>query len=117
MRKTVSQRIFAVDDDKEIVRLERADFQVLVANDGKTALHAIRRDGPDLVVMDLMLPDRDGWEITRFIRSGSTLKSIPIVMLTAGVEDMDKVVGLELRADDCVTKPFLVGWALTLSGG
>ena len=107
----MSQRILVVDDDKEIVRLvraylEREGFQVLVAYDGKTALHAIRRDRPDLVVLDLMLPDHDGWEITRVVRSDSTLASTPIVMLTARVEDTDKIVGLELGADDYVTKPF-----------
>jgi two-component system alkaline phosphatase synthesis response regulator PhoP len=105
------QRILVVDDDKEIVRLlraylEQAGFQVLVAYDGETALHAVRRERPDLIVLDLMLPDRDGWEITRLVRGDPTVASTPIVMLTARVEDTDKVVGLELGADDYVTKPF-----------
>jgi two-component system alkaline phosphatase synthesis response regulator PhoP len=107
----VPQRILVVDDDREIVRLvraylEQAGFEVLVAYDGETALHAMRRDKPDLVVLDLMLPDRDGWEITRIVRSTPTLAKLPIVMLTARVEDTDKIVGLELGADDYVTKPF-----------
>ena len=105
------QRILVADDDKEIARLvraylEQAGFEVLVAYDGETALHAIRRDRPDLVVLDLMLPDRDGWEITRIVRSTPVLAELPIVMLTARVEDTDKIVGLELGADDYVTKPF-----------
>ena len=107
----MSQRILVVDDDREIVRLvraylEQAGFAVYVAYDGETALHAVRRERPDLIVLDLMLPDRDGREITRLVRSDSALASTPIVMLTARVEDTDKIVGLELGADDYVTKPF-----------
>ena len=110
-RPTVPHRILVVDDDREIVRLvraylERSGFRVLVAYDGTTALQVLRRDRPDLVVLDLMLPDRDGWEITRDARSDPALASIPIVMLTARVEDTDKIVGLELGADDYITKPF-----------
>jgi two-component system alkaline phosphatase synthesis response regulator PhoP len=105
------KRILVVDDDKEIVRLVRAyleqsGFEVLVAYDGETALHAMRHDRPDLVVLDLMLPDRDGWDITRVVRSTPALSKLPIIMLTARVEDTDKIVGLELGADDYVTKPF-----------
>ena len=107
----MSQRILVVDDDRQIVRLlraylEQAGFQVLVAYDGETALQAVRRERPDLVVLDLMLPDRDGREITRLVRGDAVLASTPIVMLTARVEDTDKIVGLELGADDYVTKPF-----------
>jgi two-component system alkaline phosphatase synthesis response regulator PhoP len=107
----ITQRILVVDDDKGIVRLvaaylKQAGFLVLTAYDGETALHAIRRERPDLVVLDLMLPDRDGWDITRIIRGDSALASTPIIMLTARVEDTDKIVGLELGADDYVTKPF-----------
>jgi DNA-binding response OmpR family regulator len=104
-------RILVVDDDKQIVRLvrsylEQAGYQVQTAADGETALHTIRRDRPDLVVLDLMLPDRDGWEITRMVRSDPALAGLPIIMLTARVEDTDKIVGLELGADDYITKPF-----------
>jgi two-component system alkaline phosphatase synthesis response regulator PhoP len=105
------QRILVVDDDKQIVRLvqsylERAGFLVLTAYDGETALHAIRRERPDLIILDLMLPNRDGWEITRLIRGEPGLASLPIIMLTARVEDTDKIVGLELGADDYIPKPF-----------
>jgi len=79
---------------------------VLTAGDGETALHVIRHDDPDLVVLDLMLPDLDGWEITRIIRSDPGLAGLPIVMLTARVEDTDKIVGLEIGADDYIAKPF-----------
>jgi two-component system alkaline phosphatase synthesis response regulator PhoP len=106
-----TQRILVVDDDKEIVRLvgaylEQAGFQVLTAYDGEAALHSLRRDRPDLVVLDLMLPDRDGWDITRIVRGDSAMAHTPIIMLTARVEDTDKIVGLELGADDYITKPF-----------
>lgn len=104
-------RILVVDDDKEIVRvlkayLKQEGFDVLTAYDGETALHAIRRERPDLVVLDLMLPGRDGWDITRILRGDENLASIPIIMLTARVDDTDKIVGLELGADDYITKPF-----------
>ncbi len=105
------QRILVVDDDKSILKvlrgyLEQAGFQVLVAADGESALHMLRRERPDLVILDLMLPDRDGWEVTRIVRADRTLAATPIIMLTARVEDTDKIVGLELGADDYVTKPF-----------
>jgi len=104
-------RILIVDDDYEIVRLvkaylEKAGYTVLSAYDGETALHALRREHPDLMVLDLMLPDRDGWDLTRLIRADHALKGIPIIMLTARVEDSDKIVGLEIGADDYITKPF-----------
>jgi two-component system alkaline phosphatase synthesis response regulator PhoP len=104
-------RILVVDDDKKIVRLvqsylEQIGFQVLTAYDGETALQIIRRERPDLMVLDLMLPDRDGWEITRLVRGDPSLTTLPIIMLTARVEDTDKIVGLELGADDYITKPF-----------
>jgi len=107
----MARRILVVDDDREIVRLLRAyleqnGFEVLTAYDGERALHILRRERPDLVVLDLMLPDRDGWEVTRIVRSDPNLAATPIIMLTARVEDYDKIVGLELGADDYVTKPF-----------
>lgn len=105
------QRILVVDDDKEVVRLmraylEQAGYEVLVAYDGDTAVHILRRDKPDLLLLDLMLPDRDGYDITRLVRADPTLAGIPIIMLTARVEDTDKIVGLEMGADDYVTKPY-----------
>ncbi len=105
------RRILVVDDDKEVVRLiraylEQAGFEVLAAYDGETAVHVLRRERPDLLLLDLMLPGRDGWDITRLVRADPTLAHTPIIMLTARVDDTDKIVGLELGADDYVTKPY-----------
>ena len=107
----MAKRILVVDDDQQIVRLarsflEQAGFSVYVAYDGGTAMQTIRREHPDLVVLDLMLPNPDGWEITRRIRADKKLFTIPILMLTARVEDADKIAGLQLGADDYLTKPF-----------
>lgn len=107
----MSSRILVVDDDKQIVRLlrsylEKAGFEVHVAFDGDSALQEIRSQRPDLVVLDLMLPGRDGWEVTRIVRSDEHLQATPIIMLTAQVEDTDKIIGLEIGADDYIPKPF-----------
>ena len=104
-------RILVVDDDRSIVKilrgyLEQAGYEVLAAHDGDEAMYLLRRERPDLVLLDLMLPDRDGWEITRLVGSDERLAGTPIIMLTARVEDTDKIVGLELGADDYITKPF-----------
>ncbi len=106
-----SYSILVVDDDREIVRivrayLEQANFKTLAAYDGATALHTIHHEHPDLVVLDLMLPDQDGWTITRQLRNDPNLAALPIIMLTARIEDADKIIGLELGADDYITKPF-----------
>ncbi len=103
--------ILVVDDDTEIVRvvrayLEQAGFRVSTAYDGHSALHAIRRESPDLVVLDLMLPDQDGWTIIRTVRADAQLTGLAVIMLTARVDDTDKIIGLELGADDYITKPF-----------
>jgi len=108
------QRILVVDDDREIVRLiqaylEQNGYEVLVAYDGETALHVLRRERPDLMLLDLMLPRRDGRDVTRVVRGDVGLAALPIIMLTARVEDHDKIIGLELGADDYVTKPFNPG--------
>lgn len=107
----MNERILVVDDDKEIARLlrsylEQAGYAVLVAHDGSAALHALRRERPDLLLLDLMLPDKDGWTVTRTIRSDPQLADTLIIMITARVEDTDKILGLELGADDYITKPF-----------
>jgi two-component system alkaline phosphatase synthesis response regulator PhoP len=107
----LKHKILVVDDDREVVRLmraylEQAGYQVLMAYDGETAVHTLRREKPDLMLLDLMLPDRDGWDITRLVRGDPALAHIPIIMLTARVDDTDKIVGLEMGADDYVTKPY-----------
>ena len=104
----MSGKILVVDDEAKIVKLvrsylEQAGFTVVEANDGQTALIQARREKPDLVVLDLGLPGIDGIEVTRILRRE---RDTPIIMLTARVEDTDRIVGLELGADDYVTKPF-----------
>ena len=106
-----TQQILVVDDDKSITKivkayLEQAGYRVLVDFDGESAMHTLLSEKPDLLILDLMLPDRDGWDITNSIRNDKRLAATPIIMLTARVGDSDKIVGLELGADDYVTKPF-----------
>ena len=104
----MTQTILVVDDEIRIVQLvrdylERAGFAVLTAHDGQAALALARIEQPDLIVLDLMLPGMDGLDVCRRLRQVS---GVPIIMLTARVEEADRVVGLELGADDYVTKPF-----------
>lgn len=101
-------KILLVDDERKILSLvraylEREGYQVVEATDGQQGLEAFRRESPDLIVLDLMLPKLDGLEVCREIRRTS---AVPIIMLTARGEDIDKLVGLELGADDYMTKPF-----------
>jgi len=104
----VTHTILVVDDEARIVKLvrdylERAGFAVLSARDGETAVLLARREQPDLIILDLMLPGVDGLDVCRRLRQES---AVPIIMLTARVEEADRIVGLELGADDYVTKPF-----------
>lgn len=101
-------KILIVDDERNIVELVRLylgaeGYTVVVATDGITALEQFRTEQPDLVVLDIMLPGLDGWEVCRRLRQHS---QIPIIMLTARGEAVDRIVGLELGADDYVVKPF-----------
>lgn len=101
-------KVLVVDDDENVVRLislylKREGYSVLEAQDGESAVRMHRRHRPDLVVLDIMLPGIDGWEVCRLLREEY---GTPIIMLTARDEDYDKVLGLELGADDYVTKPF-----------
>jgi DNA-binding response OmpR family regulator len=105
----MEQRVLVVDDDptvSDVVRryLERADYAVRLAADGQAALDAYAEERPDLVVLDLMLPGIDGLEVCRRLRA--TDRGLPIIMLTALGEESDRVLGLEIGADDYVTKPF-----------
>ncbi|HET89380.1 MAG TPA: response regulator transcription factor [Chloroflexi bacterium] len=100
--------ILVVDDEQQIVRLVRAyledaGYRVVVARDGQEALYVARHEKPDLVVLDLMMPGMDGWDFIRRYRQG---RDTPVIMLTARIEEADQVLGLELGADDYVTKPF-----------
>lgn len=103
--------VLVVDDDQALVRLlvgylEQAGFSTRSAFEGGAVLPLLRHNPIDLVVLDLMLPNRDGWAITRTMRDDPELCNIPIIMLTARVGDADKLFGLELGADDYITKPF-----------
>jgi DNA-binding response OmpR family regulator len=102
------KKILVVDDEPKIVQvardyLEHAGFDVAEAFDGRSALAAARAEKPDLIVLDLGLPDLDGLDVTRTLRKET---NVPIIMLTARAEETDKLVGLELGADDYITKPF-----------
>lgn len=103
-----NRSILVVDDEERMVRfirlnLEHDGFQVISAFRGQQAINAIREDMPDLVLLDVMMPDLDGFEVLRIVRETS---SVPVIMLTAKGEEDDRVRGLELGADDYVTKPF-----------
>ena len=107
----MARKILVVDDEAVLVEtiaynLEQAGYQVITAADGGSALEAARRETPDLVILDIMLPEMDGLEVCRQLRREHTTATIPIMMLTAKGDEIDKVVGLEVGADDYVTKPF-----------
>jgi two-component system alkaline phosphatase synthesis response regulator PhoP len=105
----MSATILIVDDETQIVRvlqgyLEKASFAVLTAYDGAQALRMARQERPDLILLDLMLPGMDGMEVCRILRQEQ--QTTPIIMLTARVEETERIIGLELGADDYITKPF-----------
>ncbi len=104
----MTYKILVADDERDLLNtvrayLEDAGFQVLVVTNGRDAVAAVRHDKPDLVILDLMMPVMDGWETARHIRREG---AVPIIMLTARVNDADKIAGLEMGADDYITKPF-----------
>jgi two-component system phosphate regulon response regulator PhoB len=105
------KRIYVVEDEQDLAEvlrfnLEKTGFAVEVLARGDTALEAIRRRAPDLVLLDLMLPGLDGLELTRILKREPATARIPLVMLTARTEEVDRIVGLELGADDYIAKPF-----------
>jgi len=105
------ERILVVDDDVDIagfikIELEMAGFEVVVAHDGETALDLVTRCEPDLIILDLMMPILDGVELTRRLRADAMTSALPIIMLTAKGQTVDKVLGLTAGADDYVVKPF-----------
>jgi phosphate regulon transcriptional regulator PhoB len=104
-------KVLVIDDEKDIVsllryHLEKAGFQCLEGMDGAAALRLVREHRPDLLILDLMLPGMDGLEICRHLRQDAATSRLPILMLTAKTEEVDRVVGLEVGADDYVVKPF-----------
>ena len=107
----MSARILVVEDEPDILELVRLNlsqegFTVFTAENGDEGLAMVRRQWPDLVVLDLMLPDRSGTEVCREIRSDPRARDTPVIMLTAKAEEVDRIVGFELGADDYFTKPF-----------
>jgi DNA-binding response OmpR family regulator len=103
-----NEQLLIVDDERNIVELielyaRQAGYRTSHAYDGQAALEIVQRQSPELIVLDLMLPKVDGWEVCRQVRARS---DVPIIMLTARDDDVDKIIGLELGADDYLTKPF-----------
>ena len=104
----MSKHILVIDDDKNICEviklyLKKEGFEVVIANDGQVGIDEFARETPALIVLDIMMPIKDGWEVLKHVRKTST---VPVIMLTAKGETFDKVLGLELGADDYIVKPF-----------
>ena len=107
----MSEKILVVDDEKDLVdlvvyNLEKAGYRTLRAHDGEVAVRKALTEGADVVVLDVMLPLLDGWEVLKRLRADPKTAKLPVLMLTARGEETDKVLGLELGADDYLTKPF-----------
>lgn len=111
MRETMSEKILIADDEADVRGLVRsnlkaAGFGVLEADDGREVLEKAQRELPALIVLDLMLPELSGLDVCKALKADSLTAKIPIIMLTAKAEEIDRIVGLELGADDYITKPF-----------
>jgi DNA-binding response OmpR family regulator len=107
----VNKRVLVVDDEPDAVELvafnlKAAGFDVISAEDGEVALTKARKFSPDLIILDVMLPSVDGLEVCKILRRDPATSELPIIMLTAKAGEIDRVLGLELGADDYVTKPF-----------
>jgi phosphate regulon transcriptional regulator PhoB len=107
----VKEKILIVDDERDIIKmldynLKKEGFRVISAYDGEDAIDSALKERPDLIVLDLMLPGLDGLEVCKTIKKENKTANIPIIMLTAKAQEADKIVGLELGADDYITKPF-----------
>ena len=107
-----AKRVVCIEDEPEMIDLVRLilgrkGFEVIGANGGVEGLDAVRREKPDLVLLDLMMPDMDGWEVYQQIKADPALRDIPVVVVTAKAQSIDKVLGLHIaKVDDYVTKPF-----------
>jgi len=107
----MKEKILIVDDEADILtlleyNLEKAGFKVISANDGPDAVEITKREKPDIIILDIMLPSMEGTEVCKILKSGDATRHIPIIMLTAKGEEVDRIVGFELGADDYITKPF-----------
>ena len=107
-----AKRVVCIEDEPEMIDLVRLilgrkGFEVIGANGGVEGLEAVRREKPDLVLLDLMMPDMDGWEVYQQIKADPALREIPVVVVTAKAQSIDKVLGLHIaKVDDYITKPF-----------
>jgi len=107
-----NKRVVCIEDEPEMIDLVRLilgrkGFQVIGANGGVQGLETVRREKPDLILLDLMMPDMDGWEVYQQIKADDGLKAIPVVVVTAKAQSIDKVLGLHIaKVDDYITKPF-----------
>ncbi len=106
------KRVVCIEDEPEMIDLVRLilgrrGFSVIGANGGVEGLETVRREEPDLVLLDLMMPDMDGWEVYQQMKADPTLREIPVVVVTAKAQSIDKVLGLHIaKVDDYITKPF-----------
>ena len=110
-REVSTTSILIIEDEEDIANLveyhlKQSGFKVLVSSDGPSGLEKARKERPGLIILDLMLPGMDGKDVCRAIKSNPLIQSTPVLMLTAKAEEMDRVIGFELGADDYVTKPF-----------
>ncbi len=108
-------RVVVVEDDPEMINLvklilKKEGFDVVGAMGGRDGLDAIEKSSPDLVLLDLMMPDIDGWEVYQAMKASDRLKNIPVIIITAKAQSIDKVLGLHIaKVDDYITKPFSPG--------
>jgi two-component system alkaline phosphatase synthesis response regulator PhoP len=107
----MAKKILAVDDEKHIVRLiqvnlERAGYEVVTAGDGKEALEKVKSENPDMIVLDVMMPYMDGFEVLRTLKADQATRDIPVIMLTAKAQDADVFRGWQSGVDSYLTKPF-----------
>ncbi len=106
------KRVVCIEDEPEMIDLVRLilgrkGFKVIGANGGVEGLETVRRERPDLILLDLMMPDMDGWEVYQQIKADPALRAIPVVVVTAKAQSIDKVLGLHIaKVDDYITKPF-----------
>jgi len=105
------KKILVVDDEVDLVKtihfsLEVEGYTVLVSNDGEDALSQARKESPDLILLDIMLPKLDGYKVCRLLKFDERYKHIPILMMTAKTQEKDKILGMETGADEYITKPF-----------
>jgi DNA-binding response OmpR family regulator len=107
-----NQRVVYIEDEQEMIDLvrlilSRKGYQVMGANSGREGLEAVRENLPDLVLLDLMMPDLDGWDVFQQMKADETMRNIPVIVITAKAQSIDKVLGLHIaKVDDYISKPF-----------